>query len=400
MSTIKCILPRLNDCGGDLEKQWFVYYSIVNPETGKLKRIKVYKGFQNIPTAVGRRVHANKLIKDLSRQLHAGWTPFDERKVIYFDDAIQYQNEEQIFGKRKSSVNPLRLHLSGFLDDEKLRISPKTFESYQSKTRKFSQWLEANGVKDISQITNATIKQFFIYLAREKNLSRPTIEKYQQNLTTLFNYLMKRKLVPENPVHDLPRTGLIVDYAPKPIKNQDILVLKEAILDEDPQLWLACLFQFYCFIRPGTELRLLKIFHVDLEAAKITVTNTLAKNRRAEVVQIPDPFLEIIINEYHLQDYPADLYVFGRDGRPGPDPLGKNTLRVRFNHYRDKLGLSKEYKFYSWKHTGATAAVDAGIPERHLMDQLRHKSFETTDHYFRRHKGYRSPDIQVKFPKI
>ena len=75
-------------------------------------------------------------------------------------------------------------------------------------------------------------------------------------------------------------------------------------------------------------------------------------------------------------------------------------MRVRFNAIRDELGLSKEYKFYSWKHTGATAAVDAGIPERHLMDQLRHKSFEATDHYFRRHRGYQSPAIKENFPEL
>ena len=32
------VMPHLNDCCGDLKKQWFVEYSIRNPKTGKMER--------------------------------------------------------------------------------------------------------------------------------------------------------------------------------------------------------------------------------------------------------------------------------------------------------------------------------------------------------------------------
>ena len=31
------ILPKLNDCNRDLSKQWFVYYSVHNPQTGEIE---------------------------------------------------------------------------------------------------------------------------------------------------------------------------------------------------------------------------------------------------------------------------------------------------------------------------------------------------------------------------
>ena len=149
------------------------------------------------------------------------------------------------------------------------------------------------------------------------------------------------KLISENPVQDIPRIGLIVDYAPKPIKMVDVAKLKVAILKKDTQLWLACLFQFYCFIRPGTELRLLKIFNIDFNAALITVQNTLSKNRRTETVQIPDCFMKILLEVFQLNTYSSDLYVFGREGRPGLEPMEKNTMRVKFNKIRDALAYQK-----------------------------------------------------------
>lgn len=401
MSTKKIILPRLNDCGGEIHRQWFVYYSFLDPRTGQMKRFKLYNGFASLRTPADRYDHAEKMLDEYRRKLLSGWSPFEKRDAVIYEDEIMYAPQAAIMGRRMTSMNPLRSYLSEYLADQRYRIAPKTYESYQSKTRLFCQWLEAREYdRDLPLIDRKIIIQFFNFLIEHRKLSKRTIEKYQQNLTTLFDYLLKRKLIPENPVQDIPRIGLIVDYAPKPIKMVDVAKLKGAILKKDPQLWLACLFQFYCFIRPGTELRLLKVFNIDFDAALITVQNTLSKNRRTETVQIPNSFMKILLEVYQLNTYSSDLYVFGREGCPGTEPMGKNTMRVKFNKFRDSLNMSKEYKFYSWKHTGASAAVDAGIPERHLMDQLRHKSFETTNYYFRRHKGYKSPDIQEKFPEI
>lgn len=396
------ILPKLYDGGGDLKKRWFIYYSVKNPSTFKMERFKVYGDLANKLTVKSRYALAKEIIQEYTQKLKEGWTPFDEKREFLYRDEILYANTAKIFGNEKKTNDPIRMHLSKFLELEKIRVAPKTYESYQSKTRLFCEWLEHEGYgkAGISDINTEIIQDFFHFLITKRKLCRRTVEKYQQNLTALFEYLIRIKKVKENPVKDIPRVGLVVDYAPKPILSHDLLKLKEAIISQDLQLWLACQFQYYCFIRPGTELRLMRISSINFDAGIVTIPNALAKNRRTETVVIPKIFLRTLKEEYHLDQYPYDYYVFGREGEPGTEPQGKNTMRVRFNAIRDDLGLSKEYKFYSWKHTGATAAVDAGIPERHLMDQLRHKSFEATDHYFRRHRGYQSPAIKENFPEL
>lgn len=74
-----------------------------------------------------------------------------------------------------------------------------------------------------------------------------------------------------------------------------------------------------------------------------------------------------------------------RLGVPGLHPLGKNTMRNRFNEYRDALGISKKKKFYSWKHTGAISRYDNGMPIYELKDHLRHSSIATTEEYLKKH---------------
>ena len=47
---------------------------------------------------------------------------------------------------------------------------------------------------------------------------------------------------------------------------------------KDPELWLAVMFEFYCGLRPGHEIREMKIKDLDLVAGTVRVTRERAKN--------------------------------------------------------------------------------------------------------------------------
>ena len=75
------ILPRLNDRGGILAKQWFVEYSCRNPHTDEMKRFRIYEGFSELKTAEERYVHANKIITEVTEKLQNDGSPFDKPTV-------------------------------------------------------------------------------------------------------------------------------------------------------------------------------------------------------------------------------------------------------------------------------------------------------------------------------
>ena len=352
------ILPKLNDGGGDLTKRWFIFYSVRNPNSGKLERFKVYGNLANKLTAKARYNLAKEMIEEYSQKLKDGWTPFEEMKNFLYRDECLYMNTGKSFGFERRTKDPLRVYLSKFLELEKLRIAPKTYESYQSKTRLFCEWLEHMGYEKagITDITTEVIQEFFHFLITKRKLCRRTVEKYQQNLTTLFEYLIRIKKVKENPVKDIPRVGLVVDYALKPILMDDLLMLKEAIIQKDLQLWLACQFQYYCFIRPGTELRLMKIKSINFDAGIVTIPNALAKNRRTETVVIPKVFLRSLKEEYRLDQYPHDYYVFGREGEPGTEPRGKIPC-----------ASGSMPSVMNWDYPKSTSSIPGSIPGRQLL---------------------------------
>jgi site-specific recombinase XerD len=75
-----------------------------------------------------------------------------------------------------------------------------------------------------------------------------------------------------------------------------------------------------------------------------------------------------------------------------------NTLRERFNKYRDRLNLSPSYKWYSFKHTGAGKLLESGASIAELMNQLGHTDIASTYRYIRQHFGERSEHVRNNFP--
>jgi integrase len=173
-------------------------------------------------------------------------------------------------------------------------------------------------------------------------------------------------------------------------------------IDEcDPQVGLACRFEYYCGMRPGYEIRLLKIGDIDFrrKRSKVTVTSENSKTGRLRKVVVPDVFWDYLINVWHLDNYDRKLYVLGRNGEPGVLPFGKNTLRDRFNRIKNKLGLPENYKFYSFKCTGAVKLARNGIPARAIQHHLGHTKLGTTEIYLNHFDDDETEQIR-NFPKI
>ena len=396
------ILPRLNDRGGILAKQWFVEYSCRNPHTDEMKRFRIYEGFSELKTAEERYVHANKIITEVTEKLQNDGSPFDKPTVIY-EDEIMYSHAARIWGKEKKSIVTIRSYLSEFLLEKKDELIKHSYQTYQSKFRIFCSWMEIKKLDKIhvSFITNQHIIEFLKYVSNHNQLSRRTVSKYRQMLHCFFEWLIRNKgVIDRNPVYGIPQIGKIKDESPCPIPDQEREVLKVYMKAKDPQLWLVCLFEYYCAIRPHEELRHLKIGDINFESHTITIRNDIAKNHLTETVDIPDQLFEEITKTYKLHEYPQDYYVFSLNRQPGPVHLGKSNFRNRFYEIRKVLGLSSKYKLYGFKHTGASKLVDAGASTCELQRHFRHKSITTTEAYFRKNLGLKSKKLKSDFPDI
>ena len=115
-------------------------------------------------------------------------------------------------------------------------------------------------------------------------------------------------------MQDIPTTTRQNDQAPRPINESDIDKLVSKIKETDRQLWLTVQLEYYCFLRPGLEIRFARIKWFDLARGVINVPKDLIKTRRDKVVIIPNQFREYLLTDWKLHLFPSDYYLIGQNG--------------------------------------------------------------------------------------
>jgi site-specific recombinase XerD len=392
--------PRLFDQGGDLSKKWWVEIGYRDPRDGKMVRKRYQDGFSQLPTKKERYAFAEELKKNLLAKLEKGWIPPDDTsvQVVYVDD-LEYHQAALAYGRKRKANKNIRFYASEYLTLQKNSKAKKTYESYRGKLREFISWLEKKKIidNDLRTFNHDLILLFFDYLIIDRKLAAPTIEKYKVTLSSFWTYLIERKTTNENPIGkiELPEQG--EDFSAIPFLDEDLQIILPVIKDEDPQLFLGAMLQYFCFIRPGDELLKLKLNNINLSARTIHVPRNIAKKRQDRTIDIPDQMYKILV-EQGVHHFGKDMYLISRYGRPGKYPIGYNTLRERFNKFRSRLGMTDLYKWYSFKHTGAGKLLESGATIVEIMNQLGHTDIGSTYRYIRKHFGERSEHVRTKFP--
>ncbi|MDR2425449.1 MAG: site-specific integrase, partial [Prevotellaceae bacterium] len=378
-----------------MKKKWYIQVSQRDPRNGEMmqRRFETFEGtnINSLSQPDARRELAKKIIDSLNRKLAAGWSIFAATDDCVYDDQLQYSATSRFYKEKILSNNNYAFWVSQFIATELSAkdAAPDTMRTYKSRYRVFGNWLKAQNLDafDCSALDREIILNFFAHMRNDKHLVCHTYNSYKQLLFSLFNYILKKGGIHENPVKDIPENKRHVDNGAERIERFDLEKLIKSIDAQDPQTALACRFQYYCGLRPGYEVRLLKIADLDLRegVSKVTVKQENAKTNKLRTVAIPDVFCEYLVRVWHLDVYDKDLYVFGKHGMPGTVAIGKNAMRNKFNKVRNSLGLPTHYKFYSMKHTGAVTLAEQGESIINIRDHLGHTSVSTTEIYLKRH---------------
>jgi len=326
----------------DLTKDWFCYYY------NRGKRVKKYEGINKYRTVDARMAAAKKLQKKLEEKLKG--LPSDLELALF----------EQL---KKNAVSYRR----------------KTKESYFSKLRLFSKFLNGR------EITSDLVEEY-LYLIKSTRAA-VTYNKYIDLFKKLFrevgiSYMIDGHMrVKEN--------STPARYFQRHQKKQIISYLEV----NDPELLLFVKFMYYTFARPN-ELRQMRISDILFDENKLLFRGSISKNGKTEYVSIPR-YLKKDIS--HLITLRPDSYIFHhKDNRN----YSKNVMSNRHRAALRKLGYGAEYKLYSWKHTGVVAAAMSGIPMKELQIQLRHHSLDMVDKYLRQLGVSDLKNLATNMPEI
>lgn len=353
-------LPVMHTKGSN----WYVDFYAHDPVSGRMKRKKYM--LNKFKTDQKKRMMGSLLIYNITAKLTAGWNPW-----VNVDKSRQFTEIPIIIGRYRDYVKAMT---------DKKSMKEKTSIDYLSRVKMLETFIEeCKGIKYAYQLDRFFVIDFLDHLMYDRDVSATTRNNYRSWFVSFGTWLMDRKYITENPAIDIRNIAQTEKFR-DPLSDGALRRLKEYLYDHNKHFLLACLFEYYTFIRPN-ELTQIKIGDVSIKDQTVFISSSISKNRKDGLVALNDEILKLMI-ELKIFEHPSQNYIFGKSLKPGDTRAAYNQLRVEWGKMRTALGFPKEYQFYSLKDTGIRDLANAqGIVV--AKEQARHSDISVTNRYIK-----------------
>ncbi len=259
-------------------------------------------------------------------------------------------------------------------------LSKKTMESYSRDIIRYFDFLNKQGIKQVSEEDTPVLLQHIINLRKSGLVSR-SIARHLVTLRGFYKFLVQEKILGKDPCRlvDMPKTGLKL---PDVLSVSDVNTL---LKEPDTKTFLgkrngAMLELMYAAGLRVSELVNLKLMDVNLEAGfvraygkgskeRIIPMGTYAKKKIEDYIRTARPSLvKNKVSKY--------LFVTGS---------GKSITRQGFwkllKKYAMQAGMNKKVTPHSLRHSFASHLLEGGADLRSVQTMLGHVDISTTQIY-------------------
>jgi len=355
-------IPKLCIRGGDLAKQWYVYFYYVDLD-GKKRQFRFSDGINQLKTKGERISEGNALIRALLDHLEGGWNPISN-EVEEHENKTILEAIDEIFEIKKA-----------YLTEASIR-------TYKNQTNLFKKWLKIKRYDHLytENFTSFHARKYCDWLLRDKKYCGKTYNGHLTMLRTFFTEMVGRGYVKESPVSGFKSVRQDVGKNTAYSENEEKLF--ESIKLKDPCFYLATRFVKYCFLR-RTELAKVQVKHINWDNKTLVIPSENAKSRIQDSVTIPKT-LERMIEKAGFKELHPDTYLFGKFFLPNEQRIKRvDDFSDKQRYYNKKLNIRSECTFYSWKHTGTVELYNLTKDPYVVMRQCRHSNIDMTMIYLR-----------------
>jgi len=360
-SIITYTLPKLHKA----KKNWYVDFLAIDPATGGLKRKKyMLDRFQKVSE---KKERAAEIIANVTVRLRKGWTPWAE-----VNDRRGYAQVRNVLELYRNHI--VKLHAAG-------SMKRKTFYDYSSRMSSLQDFIDSQPIPIIYiyQFDQALLSDFLDYIFIDCDASARTRNNYRTWCSTLCSWMVEKRYLERNPVENI-KTLQEGEKQRDALTPEQLQTLQQFLKANDKHFLLACMMEYYTFIRPS-ELSYIRLNDIFVREQKIFVSSEVSKNRRDGMVGLNDTIIKLMI-DLNIFKNPGNYYLFGPDMKPGERKADPRIFRDRFAKTRLALGWSKSLVFYSLKDSGIRDLANSeGIVI--ARDQARHTDISTTNRYLK-----------------
>lgn len=356
----------------DIKKTWYVFYSYLDPTTGKFKRFIEKRGINRFKTVKDRMLEATNLRDAINIELKEGFNPFSN-----VQNAVQELNS-------KTFIQALEYAL----EKKKLYRIERTYIEYKSQLKFIKIAIDECGLANlpINNIKRAHLKQVLYQIRLTKSVN--TYNKYLLCLKSLFSVLLEDEIIEVSPIHGIKMEKKAETTGFKSFDLATKKKIKELLYQDSFAFGLIGEIIYETGIRPN-EILNLRWRDIDYRNLAIVVSGESAKNSKIRVVPIKERISEMLQKLYLDNNSPKlDWFIFGDQATlaSGPSRFNRNRLSERWRRVLDAGELSADLKLYGLKHTGADDKIMAGVDLEYLKDLYGHHSTKMTRVYAKKIK--------------
>lgn len=258
-------------------------------------------------------------------------------------------------------MTPLRRRM---IEDMEIRnLAPLTQKTYLRQIEGFARYFG----KSPEVLGPDEIREYQLYLLKEKGLAPQTVAKIAAALSFLYGQTLRRRWTVER--IQRPKTS---KRLPTVLSREDVARCLAAARSLKVRVLLML---FY-----GCGLRLAEAVHLrleDVDSHKMLIRVAHGKGDRERWVPLPEPLLEEL-RAYWRATRPKHWLFPGRvPGRP----LTREAVGYFCRQVRRDVGMKRPFHPHCLRHSFATHLLDDGADLRLIQTLLGHKSLSTTAIY-------------------
>jgi integrase/recombinase XerD len=258
------------------------------------------------------------------------------------------------------------------IEDMQLRgLAARTQESYLQSVRQLAAYYH----KPPDQINDEELRQYFLYLKNDRQVSRSTCTIALCGIKFFY-------------VHTLKRSWHTLAFI-RPEKEKKLPVVLSV---EEVDRILRCVHQARYRVCLTTiyacGLRLLEGVHLqvkDIDSQRNMLHICLAKGGKDRYVPLPDACLTMLRRHWQTHRNPKWLFPAPREDWLNPDrtskPMDHSGLQRAFHAAVRQSGIHKKATVHTLRHSYATHLLEAGVNLRIIQLYLGHASPSTTAIY-------------------
>lgn len=250
-------------------------------------------------------------------------------------------------------------------------LAERTQEAYTRAVRQ----LAAHYHKSPDQISEAELRQYFLYLKNVKHYSRNTMTIAICGIRFFYEQTLNRNWAIFGIVRPAPEKKL-----PVILSREEVRQILAGVRLPRYQVCLTTIYACGLRLQEGTHLQV-----ADIDSARQMIHVRHGKGAKDRYVPLPERTLQLLRAYWRTHHHPVLL--FPAEGREhvelaqATEPMSKSSVQDAFRAALKESRLNKRASVHTLRHSWATHLLEAGVNLRLIQEWLGHSSPATTSVY-------------------